>query len=85
MKHKLTFLPAALRAFKKLPAQVIGQLSPYLIQLSENPRPAGCKKLKGRSELWRVRVGDYRIVYQIDDGQLLILVLAVGHRKDIYQ
>jgi mRNA interferase RelE/StbE len=85
MEYQLTFLPAALRSIKKLPLQVVEKLKPHLEQLSKNPRPLGCKKLKGQTELWRVRAGDYRIIYQIDDGKLVILVVAVGHRKDIYQ
>lgn len=85
MEYKLTFLPAALRSLKKLPLQVVEKLKPHLEQLAQNPRPPGCKKLKGTSELWRTRAGDYRIIYQIDDGKLVILVIAVGHRKDIYQ
>jgi len=85
MENKITFLPAALRALKKLPVQVTHQLDLYLTQLSKDPRPSGCKKLKGGVELWRVRAGDYQIIYQIDDGQIVILIVAVGHRKDIYQ
>ena len=52
--------------------------------LEENPRPVGCKKLKGR-EGYRVRVGNYRIIYDIIDLQLIVDVIAVGHRKDIYE
>jgi mRNA interferase RelE/StbE len=85
MEYKITFHPAALRALKKLPLKVVHQMNPHLVDLSKEPRPPGCKKLKGNSGFWRVRVGDYRIVYQIDDGQLIILVIAIGHRKDIYQ
>ena len=54
-------------------------------ELAENPRPAGTKKLKGSSDLWRVRVGDYRIVYSIFDDVLLVLVVTVGHRRDVYR
>ena len=54
-------------------------------KLAENPRPVGCKKLKGEHEyIWRIRVGDYRILYSIDEGVKIVEVGKVGHRKDIY-
>ena len=53
--------------------------------LARQPCPAGAKKLVGGRGEWRVRTGDYRIIYEIDDGVLLVLVLAVGHRRDIYR
>ncbi|MEM9216250.1 MAG: type II toxin-antitoxin system RelE/ParE family toxin [Cyanobacteria bacterium P01_F01_bin.150] len=54
--------------------------------LAQNPRPDGCKKLKGKNKIYfRVRVGNYRIIYTVDDGVLLIVVVAVGHRKEIYK
>ncbi|WNZ23857.1 MAG: type II toxin-antitoxin system RelE family toxin [Leptolyngbya sp. IPPAS B-1204] len=52
--------------------------------LAEDPRPSGCQKLKGR-EGWRIRVGDYRVIYEIDDEQQMILVVHIGHRRDIYR
>lgn len=52
--------------------------------LSDNPRPAGCKKLKGLYG-YRVRVGNYRIIYDIIDNKLIVEVIAIGHRKDIYR
>ncbi|MBL7718682.1 MAG: type II toxin-antitoxin system RelE/ParE family toxin [Flavipsychrobacter sp.] len=54
--------------------------------LSDNPRPDGCKKLKGgQTDLWRIRVGNYRVVYRIDDTIYIVNVQRVGHRKDIYE
>ncbi|MCK4541546.1 MAG: type II toxin-antitoxin system RelE/ParE family toxin [Spirochaetales bacterium] len=52
-------------------------------QLQVNPRPVGCRKLKNR-EGWRVRIGDYRVIYTIHDDELIILILKVGHRKEVY-
>lgn len=51
--------------------------------LAGNPRPAGCKKLVGR-EGWRIKAGDYRVIYEIDDAQKQITVLHIGHRRDVY-
>lgn len=53
--------------------------------LGENPRPPGAKKLVGADSLWRVRIGDYRVVYSIDDGVLVVLVVRIGHRREIYR
>jgi mRNA interferase RelE/StbE len=53
--------------------------------LGENPRPAGCEKLAGRLDRYRVREGNYRILYSIDDEKLLVDVVKVGHRKDVYR
>lgn len=54
-----------------------------VVGLSENPRPVGCKKLVGR-EGWRIRSGNYRVIYEIDDAQKKVLVMHIGHRRDIY-
>ena len=85
MAYQIRFLPSASRSLKKLSIQVVHQLQPYFDQRAHNPRPPGCKKLRGKDNLWRVRAGDYRIIYQIDDGRLIVVVVALGHRKDIYQ
>ena len=53
--------------------------------LAENPRPHGCKKLQGRKDQWRIRVGDYRVVYTIDDAKLLVEVTRVRHRDEVYE
>jgi mRNA interferase RelE/StbE len=67
----------------KLPASIAGKIENVLLQLSINPRPPGCKKLKGRKG-YRIRSGDYRIIYEIEDNILKVIVIDVGHRKDIY-
>ena len=54
-----------------------------LISLEENPRPRGMEKIRGK-ELWRVRKGDYRVVYDIDDDAKIVTVVRIGHRKDVY-
>jgi mRNA interferase RelE/StbE len=53
--------------------------------LEENARPAGCVKLAGEPDLYRIRVGDYRVVYQVKDTALTVLVLSIGHRREIYR
>ena len=68
----------------KLPHLVAAKIENSLLELEENPRPAGCKKLKGRSG-YRIRVGDYRIIYEMEDNFLRVIVIDLGNRKDIYR
>ncbi|MEX0822748.1 MAG: type II toxin-antitoxin system RelE/ParE family toxin [Balneolaceae bacterium] len=85
MSWNLQIERKAQKALKKIPNPYKANLIQAIDQLSDNPRPDGCKKLKGNDNLWRIRINDYRIVYQIRDEQLLILVILIGHRKDIYE
>lgn len=84
MSYRIEFTTAAARAFSKLTKQVQKQLQSEINQLADNPRSHGCKKLKGFSNRWRVRSGDYRVVYEVHDGILLVLIVDVGHRSSIY-
>ncbi len=69
----------------KLPSFIINKVWIVLESLEENPFPTGCKKLKGKIDTWRVRVGDYRIVYLIEKDKIIIKIIAVKHRKDVYR
>ncbi|HLP35612.1 type II toxin-antitoxin system RelE/ParE family toxin [Lacibacter sp.] len=71
------------KTLSKLSDRVASKLEAAMLSLEENPRPNGCKKLKGR-EAYRIREGNYRIIYEIEDKILRVLVLDVGHRRDIY-
>jgi mRNA interferase RelE/StbE len=84
MSYRVEFSKAADRVFCKLPKSVQLQLQADINQLAQEPRPAGCKKLVGATNKWRVRSGNYRIIYEIHDAVLLVLIVDVGHRKDIY-
>jgi mRNA interferase RelE/StbE len=83
--YRVSFAPAALRQFRKLPAAVQRRLSPHIDALADNPRPTGVVKLSGVSDIYRVRVGDYRIVYEIQDVVLVVLVLKIGNRREMYR
>jgi len=83
--YRIHFAGRAERAFRKLSPDVQRRLDPAILALADNPRPPGCLKLSGADSLWRIRVGDYRIVYQIQDEVLLVLVVNVGHRREIYR
>ena len=83
-RYKVELTHTAEKELYKLPPGIVEKIVAVLISLEENPRPAGCKKLKGYKNLWRARVGDYRIIYAIEDLIMLVDVREVGHRKDIY-
>ncbi|WP_439342204.1 type II toxin-antitoxin system RelE family toxin [Vacuolonema iberomarrocanum] len=70
---------------KKLPATTQQALITQIEHLADNPRPANCKKLKGRQNQYRIRVGDYRIIYSVEDARLAVRVIKVGHRRDVYE
>ncbi len=61
------------------------RFSRALEALAENPRPPGCLKMQGNEELYRIRVGDYRIIYQVQDAVLIVLVVVIGNRREIYR
>lgn len=77
-----------LRSAQKQLARIAHQDQPRIIQaireLASDPRPASCKKLAGRPA-WRLRIGPYRVLYEIHDDQLLILVVRIGHRREVYR
>ena len=76
--------PSAEKEYARFPASVRRRITAALDGLAEDPRPRGCKKLKGEDNLWRIRVGDYRVIYSIEDDKLVVLVVRVAHRKDVY-
>jgi len=82
--YKIYFRKSAAKELEKLPKAALRKIIKRIERLSDEPRPAGCEKLSGH-ELYRVRQGDYRIVYSIQDNELTIWVIKVGHRKDIYK
>lgn len=83
-KHLIEFTPLAARQLRKLHHDVQIRIAKTIDKLSNNPFPPGFKKLSGQKDLYRLRVGDYRVVYQFSAGKLTILIVGVGHRKDIY-
>ncbi len=86
MSHKIEFRPAALRGFKKLPRSAQQRISKAIDLLEENPRPPKAEFLQGQlSGYLRIRTGDYRIIYCIDDDARVISIVKIGDRKDIYK
>jgi mRNA interferase RelE/StbE len=76
---------AAQRQLRGLPQAVLNRLLPRIADLANEPRPQGCKKLQGEIELYRVRVGEYRVIYAIDDDALTVLVVKIADRKEAYR
>lgn len=74
----------AQKALAKIPSPYQKNIIDAIYRLADSPFPAGCKKLTGK-EAWRIRIGYYRVIYEINDNQLLIFVIEIGHRKEIYR
>ena len=81
--YRIELRPAAVKALRRIDPQDRLRIQGAIALLGENPRPPGAKALQGRDGL-RVRVGNYRIIYTVDDNVLLIVVVTLGHRKDVY-
>lgn len=84
MPYTIRFKNSALKELRKLPKNFSKQVAIDINGLVNNPRPNGHKKLKGNENLYRIRSGNYRVVYQIQDKVLIVLVVRIGNRKDVY-
>ena len=85
MPYKIRFKKSALKEFEKLPLNLQQNLAVNIAHLADTPRPIGCKKLKGTKNIWRIRNGDYRIIYSVEDHVLMIEVIKIGHRREVYE
>lgn len=83
--YRALFKPSAERAFLALPRDIQKRLDKHLLALQDNPRPPGVKALTGEPGVLRLRVGDYRVLYEVHDAVLIVLVLKVAHRGDVYR
>ena len=85
-KYTVTILPGALRAIQSLSRDLREQIRAKIDLLAEDPRPHGIKALQGGQKGYlRLRVGDYRVIYRVEDDRLIVLVVAVGHRREVYR
>jgi mRNA interferase RelE/StbE len=84
-KYTITFARSARKELQSLPIDVAERLLKKIESLTINARPAVSKKLSGATDLWRVRVGDYRVVYKIDDNRRIVDVTVVRHRREVYR
>ena len=83
MTYAVAILRRAQKELARVPAPAFERICAAVRLLADNPRPTNCRKLVNR-EGWRIRVGDYRIIYRVDDETRTVLVLHVGHRRDVY-
>ena len=77
--------PSARKELEALPDSLLARMLQRIESLRNAPRPAGCKKLKGYKDQWRIRVGDWRVVYIIDDAAKLISITRIAHRREVYE
>jgi mRNA interferase RelE/StbE len=83
--YKLEISATAERQLRKLPARDIRRVVEAIEALVSNPRPSGCRKLTGYRDVLRIRVGTYRVLYSIDDERIIVIILKIGHRRDVYR
>lgn len=85
MPYRIEFVPSAAKELKKVPVEDRRRITEKVNRLSNHPRPPGSKQLENTPALRRIRSGDYRVVYSIDDDILTILVVRIAHRRDAYR
>lgn len=83
--YKVGYESAARKELNKLDRQIARRIARTISALGTDPRPAGCRRLVGYDNLWRIRIGDYRVIYTIKDTELIILVLRIAHRSEVYK
>ncbi len=84
-EYSVELKPSARKELERLPVGVIGRVFPRLEGLGSEPRTSGCKKLKGGRDEWRIRVGEYRVVYTVDDAKRRVSVTRIRHRSEVYE
>ncbi len=76
---------SAEKRLRNLSGNIFRRIIPNIKLLKNDPKPAGCRKIVGAERVYRIRIGDYRVVYEIDEERQRINIMAVGHRKDVYR
>ena len=84
-EYAVVFARSARKELERLGEPLLSRILKRIETLTLDPRPDGCRKLQGASDLWRIRVGDYRVLYSVDDAQQVVDVIAVRHRSDAYR
>lgn len=83
--HQIFFARSARRELERLPREIGKRVIDRIEKLALDPRPRGCKKLQGSSDLWRIRIGEYRVVYEMRESEQHIDIIVVRHRSDAYR
>lgn len=84
MSYALRILPHAEKQLSRLNSPIYDSVKARIFELRDTPRPPGCRKLRDR-EGWRIRIGDYRVIYKINDIEKTVAVIQIGHRSDVYR
>ncbi len=85
MRYRIEVTKAAARDLRALPANILKRVDARILSLGDQPRPDGVKKLVGSEDLYRIRVGDYRIIYEIQDAVIVVSIIRVRHRGEAYR
>lgn len=85
MSYQVVYVAAAGRDIDRLPPHVLPRIREAALHLADDPRPSQSKKMQGSATTWRLRVGDYRVIYEIDDARRLVSVTRVRHRREVYR
>jgi len=84
-EYNITFARSARKELERLDSLLVSTIFPRIEKLASNPRPRGVRKLQGEQNLWRIRIGDYRVIYGVDDRTQQVDIIAVRHRNDAYR
>ena len=85
MTYTIEFSPGGARDLRKLSDEVRRRLTPHIDRLARDPRPRGALKMAGPEGFYRIRVGDYRVIYTVEDDRLIVLVVRIAHRREVYR
>ena len=85
MSYNVLFKNSASKQFRRMPKNMLGKVASAIDELAEDSRPVNCKKLKDTTDTYRIRIGDYRVIYTIDDSIVTVEVVKVGNWKDVYE
>ncbi len=85
ISYEIIFARSARKEFEDWESKIVTRIFTKIENLQNEPRPHGCKKLVGEKDLWRIKAGDYRVVYSIDDEGRVVDVIAIRHRRDVYR
>jgi len=83
--YEVRLLVTARRQLLRVPGRIRSRIGNAIRALAADPRPPGCKKLTGATDYFRIRVGDYRVLYEVRDRDVLVLVIKIGHRREVYR
>jgi mRNA interferase RelE/StbE len=84
MSYQVILPKSPQKELDRLPDEITARILDALEELKKQPRPPGCKKLRGENA-WRIRIGDYRVIYEIHDKILQVIVVTIGHRREVYR